>query len=280
MNCKPLLKWPGGKTDEISEIAPRIPPHNRYFEPFFGGGSVFFSHIDKPSYVNDSHHDLMKFYECVKNQDECFFSLLDSFIDDWNCRTDDREAIYMETRFRYNNIEETTIQKAVDFFILREYAYGGMFRVNKKGEFNVPFGHPYVKKDIQKKIDYLNSGIVFKKLKNLELHNLDFEEFCNNFKFNKTDFMFVDPPYHCVFTQYNGCSFDEPDQERLADYLLAFKGKFMLVTQYTDLMKGLYSSPKLSIHTYTKQYRFNIKGRFNRAVEHALITNYDQNFGS
>ena len=280
LDCKPLLKWPGGKTGEISEIAPRIPPHNRYFEPFFGGGSVFFSQIEKPSYVNDIHHDLMKFYECVKNKNDHFFSLLNDFIDDWSCRADDREAIYMETRLRYNNIKETTIQKTVDFFILREYAYGGMFRVNKKGKFNVPFGHPYVNKDIQKKIDYLNSGTVFKKLKNLELHNLDFEEFCNKFKFNENDFMFVDPPYHCVFTQYNGCSFDEPDQERLADYLMSFKGKFMLVTQYTDWMRELYSSPKLIIHTYDKQYRFNIKGRFNRSVEHALITNYDQNIGS
>ena len=266
MNCKPLLKWPGGKTDEISEIAPRIPPHDRYFEPFLGGGSVFFSQIDKPSYANDSHPDLMMFYKCVKDQDARFFSLLDSFIDDWKHRADNKEAIYMETRSRYNSTKETTIQKAVDFFILREYAYGGMFRLNSMGEFNVPFGHTYAKKDIQKKVDYLSSDAILQKLKNLELYDVDFEEFSKEFTFNKYDFMFVDPPYNCTFTRYNGHSFDVSDQQRLASFLLDFKGKFMLVTQYTDLIRELYSSSKsskLSVHTYDKQYRFNI---FNRCT--------------
>lgn len=264
---------------EISEIAPRIPQHDRYFEPFFGGGSVFFSQISKPSYVNDSHRDLIMFYKCIKGQNGRFFSLLNSFMEDWNSRVEDREAIYMEIRSRYNKAKAITVQKAVDFFILREYAYGGMFRVNSMGEFNVPFGHGYAEKDIKKKVDYLSSDAVLRKFKNLELYDLDFEEFSKSFKFNKHDFMFVDPPYDCIFTRYNGRSFGVSDQARLADFLLDFKGKFMLVTQYTDLMKELYDSPKLSVHIYNKQYRFNIKGRFNRAVEHALITNYDQDFG-
>ena len=273
------MKWPGGKTGEILEIAPRIPPHDRYFEPFFGGGSIFFSQINKSSYVNDSHHDLMMFYKCVKNQDAHFFSLLDNFIADWNRRADDRPSIYMEIRSRYNSAKEATIQKAVDFFILREYAYGGMFRLNSMGEFNVPFGHAYVKKNIQKKVNYLSSDSILQKFENLELYNVDFEEFSKNFIFNEHDFMFVDPPYNCIFTRYNGHSFDVSDQERLASFLLDFTGQFMLVTQYTDLMRELYDSSKVSVHTYDKQYRFNIKGRFNRAVQHALIINYDQNFG-
>ena len=279
MNCKPLLKWPGGKTGETSEIAPRIPPHDRYFEPFFGGGSIYFSQIDKPACVNDSHHDLMMFYKCVKDQDTHFFSLLDEFMDEWNRRADDRESVYMEIRARYNGKEETTIRKAVDFFILREYAYGGMFRLNSTGKFNVPFGHAYTDKDIRKKIDYLSSGAILEKFEDLELYNMDFEEFSGNFRFGKHDFMFVDPPYNCAFTRYNGHSFDVSDQERLAGLLLEFKGKFMLVTQYTDLMKDLYDSPKLTIHTYGKKYKFNIKGRFDRSAEHALITNYDQDLG-
>ena len=277
MDCRPLLKWPGGKTGEISEITPRIPPHKRYFEPFFGGGSIYFKHIEEPSYVNDSHHDLMMFYKCIKNQNVRFFSLLNDFINEWNSRVDDREAIYMEVRERYNSLPKTTIQKAADFFILREYAYGGMFRLNSKGKFNVPFGHAYINKDIQKKIDYLKSPSVKQKFENLELYNLDFQDFSKNFEFDKDDFMFVDPPYNCSFTKYGEHNFGASDQERLAHLLMRYKGKFMLVIQHTNLIQKLYKSKKLHIHIYDKKYRFNIKSRFDRLAQHALITNYDTN---
>ncbi len=217
----------------------------------------------------------MMFYKCVKSQNIDFFLLLSNFIDEWDRRADDRQSVYMEIRARYNSIEKPTVQKAVDFFILREYAYGGMFRLNSRGKFNVPFGYAYVDKDIRKKVDYLNSLPVLEKFENLELHNVDFQDFSKRFKFSKNDFMFVDPPYNCSFTKYNEHDFNVDDQKRLADYLMDFKGKFMLVTQYTDLIKKLYKSKKLNIHTYNKKYKFNIKGRFNRAAQHALITNYD-----
>jgi DNA adenine methylase len=277
ISCKPLLKWPGGKASELSEIAPRIPKHNRYFEPFFGGGSVYFNAINKQAYINDTHPDLMLFYKLVKTHNTKFFFLLDNFIFEWNSNKNEREAIYYKIRKRYNETNRLTIEKAVDFFILREYAYGGMFRVNLKGEFNVPFGYNYVNKDIQKKIDYLNSNSVLEKLSYAEIYTIDFQRFVNKFKFNKNDFMFVDPPYHCSFSKYDKDDFGVKDQERLANYLLNFKGKFMLVIQYTDLIKELYKSNKLNIYIYDKKYKFNIKGRFNRSVKHALITNYDTN---
>ena len=273
--CKPLLKWPGGKKGELAEIAPRIPQHTRYFEPFFGGGSVYFDAIEKPSYANDTHPDLMMFYKCVKTSNNRFLTYIDEFMDEWSSRPEDRALIYLRIRARYNNTPNATIQKAFDFFILREYAYGGMFRFNSMGKFNVPFGHGYANKDIQKKLDYLSSIAVLKKLKKLSLSCVDFQTFVDGFDFSKNDFMFVDPPYNCTFTQYNKSSFTHLDQARLAAFLLRFKGKFMLVAQYTDMMKELYKSKKLTTHIYDKKYRFNIKGRFCRAVKHALITNYD-----
>ena len=95
--------------------------------------------------------------------------------------------------------------------------------------------------------------------------------------FNEDDFMFVDPPYHCSFTNYGNNNFNIEDHKRLVNFLLSFKGRFMLVIQYTDLIKELYEARKLNIHLYDKKYRFNIKGRFSRAVQHELITNYDTN---
>ncbi len=275
IECKPLLKWPGGKTSELSEITPLIPEHKRYFEPFFGGGAVYFDAISQPSHINDMHPDLMKFYKMVKTQNIEFFMRLDNFMHLWNEDNADRTAIYFNIRKRYNTTKTATIQKAVDFFILREYAYGSMFRLNSKGEFNVPFGHNYINKDIQKKIDYLSADSVFSKLKNADIYNMDYRKFLDSFRFNKNDFMFVDPPYHCSFSKYDKQDFDVNAQERLAQYLMTFKGKFMLVVQYTDLIKELYQSDRIRISLYDKKYRFNIKGRFNRSVQHALMTNYD-----
>ena len=154
--CKPLLKWPGGKTSELSEIIPNIPKHERYFEPFFGGGSVYFYSINSKAYVNDIHEELIMFYKYIKKQEYDFFLLLDDFIYEWNNNLYNRQNIYLKIRERYNKAERVNLQKVVDFFILREYAYGGMFRLNSKGFFNVPFGHSYIKKDIQinQKVSY------------------------------------------------------------------------------------------------------------------------------
>ena len=275
--CKPCLKWPGGKTSEFSEIIPRIPEHNRYFEPFFGGGAVYFNSISSPSYANDNHPDLISFYSLIKKRNAEFFLLLEKFIREWNNDPEARKEIYLKIRDRYNSAKNISIRKSVDFFLLREYAYGGMFRLNAKGEFNVPFGHNYINKDIQKKINYLRSESIFMKLKNLKLYNLDFQDFAANFTFTKDDFMFVDPPYNCSFSKYDKKDFNEQDHVRLAEFLLRFKGKFMLVTQYTDLMKDLYNHKTIDTYIYQKKYKFNIKGRFNRSVKHAIMINYGTN---
>ena len=275
-SCKPLLKWPGGKTLELVEIKPRIPKHDRYFEPFFGGGAVYFDCIEKPSYLNDTHSELMKLYYYVKNQNQRFFYLIDKFVQEWQS-SNDKQLIYNKIRQRYNDTKKCTVQKTIDFFILREYAYGGMFRLNSNGDFNVPFGKGYENKKIKIKIEYLKSSSVLRKLSNAKLYNTDFQEFSNDFKFTKKDFMFVDPPYNCSFTKYGENNFGTIDQERLANFLISFKGKFMLVTQYTELIKKIYASKKFITCIYDKKYRFNIKGRFNRSVKHALITNYEPN---
>ena len=106
---------------------------------------------------------------------------------------------------------------------------------------------------------------------------MDFQSFLDGFDFSKNAFMFVDPPYNCAFTQYDTVIFDRTDQERLATFLLEYKAKFMLGTQYKDMMKELYKSKNLYIQIYAKKYRFNIKRRFPRRVKHVFITHYDTN---
>ena len=280
VSCKPLLKWPGGKRSELPFIVPRIPQHNRYFEPFFGGGSVYFDAIFSPAHVNDLHTDLMLFYRCVQEQEESFFDFLYYQIGVWEEATlYGRDNLYYEVRSRYNANNCPTEHRAADFFLLRELAYGGMFRVNSNGEFNVPFGRAYGRnKDLRSKVDNLKSPDVRAKMSLLELHSYDFADFLDRFDFNSSDFMFVDPPYDTSFSKYHQMDFNEADQVRLAEYLSRFEGRFMLVCKLTPAIEELYlDCDRYYVSQYEFQYKFNIKGRFSRSSTHVLITNYDPN---
>lgn len=281
-SCRPLLKWPGGKTSDLPFIESRIPPHQRYFEPFFGGGSVFFHAIDAEiAYANDLHPDLMAFYERVQNQCVIFFELLDRWVAEWeNANLEERNCMYYEVRERYNTRRSTTAERAVDFFLLRELAYGGMFRVNSNGDFNVPFGRAYARnKNMRGKINRLRSFPVKAKLSCLRLHTGDFDEFLDNFDFDTDDFMFVDPPYDSSFSQYDRVDFSVDDQRRLARRLRNFNGLFMLVCKLTPLIEELYlHHSDFQVFRYQCRYRFNIKGRFSRNAIHVVVTNYDPDF--
>ena len=275
--CAPLIKWPGGKRSELSSIAPRVPEHSRYFEPFFGGGGVFFSLIECESWGNDLHHDLILLHELVAAQDYHFLDALDRFLTEWDRSTlDEREDMYYECRDRYNAQRGSDARRAADFFVLRELAYGGMFRFNSKGEFNVPFGRAYGRnRTLATKIDHLTSPAVQAKMAQISLSSLDFADFLGKHEFGPTDFMFVDPPYDTAFSNYVGCSFDAADQHRLAEALLAFAGKFMLVCKVTPMIKELYLDHEdLTVVEYECRYRFNIKGRFSRDSRHAMVMNY------
>ncbi len=275
--CRPLLKWPGGKRSELPRIKPCIPDHRRYFEPFFGGGSVFFDIVDVLAYANDLHPDLMMFYRCVKQQHVDFFDLLFARVDEWEQGSFEyKNAMYYECRDRYNATSRPTIRRAVDFFLLRELAYGGMCRVNSNGHFNVPFGRAYARnKNLREKVTYLVSPLVQAKMQLLEVSSLDFIDFLNRFDFDADDFMFVDPPYDSSFSKYDRTDFDEHDQRRLAECLANFKGRFMLVCKLTPLIESLYRGIRYSVRQYECNYKFNIKGRFSRSSTHVMIANYD-----
>lgn len=274
--CAPLIKWPGGKRAELPAIAPRVPDHDRYFEPFFGGGSVFFGLIDCEAWGNDLHPDLILMHELVAVQDDGFLDAVHGFLAAWERSTlDQREDLYYECRSRYNTQVGTDACRAADFFVLRELAYGGMFRFNSKGEFNVPFGRAYGRNGtVATKIRRLTCPAVQAKLAHLNLSSLDFADFLGKHEFGPSDFMFVDPPYDTAFSDYVGGGFDADDQRRLAEALLGFDGLFMLVCKVTPLIEDLYFGQGLTVLEYDANYRFNIKGRFSRDTRHAMVMNY------
>lgn len=186
---------------------------------------------------------------------------------------------YMYFRKVYNDlnlklIESPSIQyKVANFYFIREYCYGSMFRYNKKGEFNIPYGGmSYNKKNLQVKIENMFNKDVGQLLKNTEISCLDFEDFLKEINLTEEDFIFLDPPYDTEFSNYEGKDFSKADQERLAVFLQNTMARFILVIKNTDFIYNLYKD-HFNILSFDNRYSYNVRSRNERNVKHLIITN-------
>ena len=196
-----------------------------------------------------------------------------------NIQTGFLSGVYMYFRYLYNNEKLCAKNKSLAtalFLFIRNYCYSGMFRYNKKGEFNVPYGGiGYNAKTLDKKLEYYRSQNLEYKLSKTEIFNLDFAEFLKAKKPTEKDFIFLDPPYDSEFSTYAKNTFDKADQKRLADYLTnECKAKFMLIIKSTPFILSLYENKNLSIRAFDKKYLVSFMNRNNKDVQHLLITNY------
>ena len=202
-----------------------------------------------------------------------------------NIETAIRSGIYMHFRDLLNsdpfdkkmNTETAKAKKVANYYFIREFCYGSMFRFNSKGDFNIPYGGlAYNRKNFRNKVDLIFSerpGILFE---NTIIENMDFESFLTKHPLSHRDFIFLDPPYHSDFSEYQQNSFDMEDQKRLARCLLNLKAKFLLIIKNTDFILSLYENqPGISINSFKKTYLYNVRGRNNRKTEHLLIYNYN-----
>lgn len=187
---------------------------------------------------------------------------------------------YMYFRDIYNDlnlgrVDSQSLQyKIANFYFIREYCYGSMFRYNSKGEFNIPYGGiSYNTKNFKTKIDNMFNRDVETIFKNTDISCCDFEEFIDKSDLSESDFMFLDPPYDTDFSDYEGKDFSKHDQERLADTLKKTPAKFILVIKNTDFIYSLYNNKHFNICSFDNQYTYNVRGRNDQKVEHLLITN-------
>lgn len=282
---KPLIKYRGGKSKEISHIEKHIPKYiGRYIEPFFGGGALFFYLEPKKAIINDINSKLISFYNGVKYdfdnlQKELFeigriygfnrkkFEELKS--ENPNERVDDNnEKLYYQIRDMFNDLAEKKYSDALLYFFINKTAYSGMIRYNARGEFNVPYG----------RYANFNTSLVTKAhsrlLGNTEIFNLDYKDIFS--MAGEDDFMFLDPPYDCVFSDYGNEEykegFDEQNQIDLAEAYKKLKCKALLVIGRTPLTEKLYEG--LIVDEYGKSYSVNIRNRFKSSASHILISNY------
>ena len=198
-----------------------------------------------------------------------------------------KSAYYMYFRDAYNNPKAfrkfSDQRQAAIYFFIREYCFSAMFRFNRNGEFNVPYGGvSYNKKSLQPKKNYFKNPVLKEHLGKTEIFNKDFHEFLKTIDINENDFMFLDPPYDTTFSEYDENSFGQEDQRRLADYLINdCPCNFLLIIKKTPFILSLYENKNLHISENPKNYfvSFMNRKKEDREVTHLIITNYAQTGG-
>ena len=285
---KPLVKYRGGKSKEIPHLIKHIPRFSgRYIEPFFGGGALFFYLEPKKAIINDINSKLMSFYLGVKNNFETLKSELADIERTYTANRkkfeelkkempdirveDENEFLYYQIRNMFNELVEKKYSDALIYFFINKTSYSGMIRHNSKGEFNVPYG----------RYANLNTSLVTeshnKLLSRTEIYNLNYPDI---FKMATTDdFMFLDPPYDCIFSDYGNAEykdgFNEESHIELAAQYKSLKCKSLMVIGKTPLTEKLYGD--MIVDEYGKSYSVNIRNRFKAEANHILISNYRNN---
>lgn len=203
----------------------------------------------------------------------------DSIVD--NVLTGFKAAFYTHFRMLYNKRKNeysfffNKEKETAFFYFIREYCYASMFRYNRDGEFNVPYGGmAYNSKDFSSKVNYLVDKELHNFIEGVEFYNEDFEDFLKRFDFDDNDFIFVDPPYDSEFSDYAQNEFNKNDQIRLANTLKDIKARVMIVIKETPLIRKIYEERGFHISTFSKRYMVNFQNRNDRSVVHLIIRNY------
>lgn len=270
----PFVKWAGGKRQLLAQIRERMPrEYNRYYEPFIGGGAVVFDLLPENALINDINEALINAYVQIREN-------VDSFLDNIN-RIDsaigeDGKAYYYSMRNLYNmKLEkmEYDIELAALFIFLNKHCFNGLYRVNSKGLFNVPYNNSkrvsYDEESIRMTSDYL---------KRVTITTGDFEDACRNA--GRGDFVFLDSPYAPLnptsFESYTKECFTLESHARLARLYdeLTERGCYCMLTNHnTELIEQLYGNKGYTISVVNVKRMINSDAN-NRKGQEVIICNY------
>lgn len=282
---RPFLKWAGGKRALLPEILPRIPEFSgRYIEPFLGAGAVMLAipaHIPKIANdfnselisvytsIRDFHEDLLRELKKHKNTSEHFYK-----VREW-----DRLPGYKD---------RTSIQKAARFIFLNKTCFNGLYRVNSKGQFNVPYGSPnnpeIFNAEHLRRVSEILNGIDLEGQNSSPKVKISSGHFINiTSKARKNDFIYLDPPYDpltptSAFVSYQKEGFGRSDQIELRDELVRLTevgARFLLSNSDTPFIRKIYREPKLfKIESIQVRRAIGASASSRGKVGEVLITNY------
>ena len=266
----PIVKWVGGKRQLMFELLKNMPKsYNRYFEPFIGGGALFFELQPENAYISDMNEELINLYSVVKNK---VYDLIQDL-----CKHEVSKEYFLQIR----NLDRTKkyqkfsdVERASRFIYLNRTCFNGLYRVNSQGQFNVPFGN-YKNPRIIDENNLLNCSQL---LQNTEIRCADFSEILNKVKRN--DFVYFDPPYVPInetsnFTSYTKEGFDVNLQFKLRDIcdeLDSIGVKFMLSNSDTKLVNELYADYEIKKVFASRAINVNADGRGK--ITEVLVRNY------
>ena len=260
-HLKPLIKWSGGKSDEIKQFEKYIPSdYDTYIEPFIGGGALYFHLMPLKSVISDVHVELVDLYKSIG---EGKAGEIYNFMEN----NPNNEETYYKIRDTMPITEK--LDNAKRFYYQRKTCFRGMSRYNKNGKFNIPFGK-------YKTINY--TDLQNKEYENLlsktEVLNKSFEYIFENYNDEK-NFMFLDPPYDSEFTDYGYCKFGKDEQKKLAQLFKETKIRCLIVIGKTAFIEELYKD--YIVDEYDKKYRFKLyAGRVGDEIntKHLVIKNF------
>jgi len=263
---QPFVKWAGGKRSLIDKINFYFPDRfNNYYEPFVGGGAVFFE-FEKitHAYLSDINFDLIVTYQVIKKEPRSLINKLKEYSDKHS------EEFYYSIRA---NEPRSSLDIAARFLYLNKTCYNGLYRVNKAGNFNVPMGN-YKNPNIIQEDNILTCSEVLKKADIL----------CHSFEKirpEKNDLVYIDPPYHPTveesFTKYTKENFTEEDQVKLSEFIKRMNKAgvlIMLSNSKTKFIEHLYPKKYFNHHVVYAPRFVNCKPDKRGEVEELIITNY------
>ena len=281
----PLIKYRGGKSKELCELIPYIPKYSgKYIEPFFGGGAMYFHLEPQSAIINDINEPLMNFYRQVRDEFDTVKKELSDLQSKYeanrkafdslksatpNLRVDDaNEPLYYMMRDMFNGLIPKKYLDATIYYFINKTAYSGMIRYNSKGEYNVPYG----------RYKNFNTAILTEEhsalLQRTDIRSGNYKDVFNDA--TPEDFIFLDPPYDCIFSDYGNEEykegFGEKNHRQLAEDIKNLSTPTLLVIWKTPLIEELYGD--MIVGEYSKSYSVNIRNRFKSEAVHCVITNY------
>jgi DNA adenine methylase len=264
---QPFLKWAGGKTQLLHELISRMPKsYDVYYEPFIGGGALFFAVAPGKAVIADINDDLVNAYNVVRDTPEELIEALSGYVNDkdfyYKVRSQDQSTL-------------SPLERAARLIYLNRTCFNGLYRVNKSGQFNVPFAN-YKNPNIVQSDRIMAASNV---LHDTEVFHASFEKVLVNAK--KGDFIYLDPPYYpkdvySDFKRYNKEQFYKNDHERLADLYneLSDRGCYVMLSNSDTLFtRALYS--KWRVDTVYAKRMINRDASKRGEVTEIIVTNYD-----
>ena len=259
--CKPFVKWVGGKRSALGHLKTKLPKdYTNYYECFLGGGALFFATQPEKATLSDINHNLIITYAAIKKDvDKVILELKKH-------KRNNSKEYFLKKRKQFNR-EKDKFKLAGIFIYLNKTCFNGLYRVNSKGEFNVPYGK-YKNPPILDEITLRN---VSRFLKTTKLSKKTFDEV----KIEKGAFYYLDPPYHKTFDQYDKNQFNLDDHKNLRDFckkLDKVGAYFMLSNSNTKCIKDLYKGFRIEVIQAGKSVSCKSSGRGKE--KELVIRNY------